>query len=70
MRYDQGDKNKAATLIVNSYPKISLAVTSPAKLLTKAVNRVATPQTNIINESHFAAFVFFKTTFEGTSNII
>lgn len=56
--------------MADSYPKISLAVTSPAKLLTKAVNKVATPQTNMMNESHFAAFVFFNTTFEGTSNII
>lgn len=49
---------------------MSLAVTNPAKLLTKAVNKVATPHTNMIKESHLAAFVFFNTIFEGTSNII
>jgi hypothetical protein len=42
----------------------------PVKLVTKAVERVATPQINMIKESHLAAFVFLRMILEGTSNII
>jgi hypothetical protein len=42
----------------------------PVKFVTKAVTKVAIPQTSIIKDNHLAASVFFRMTLDGISNKI